>query len=42
MGDRILISSSAPVFSTIGFVVRIQYTNNIDTTWTQPDILLWG
>ncbi|KAJ5669432.1 hypothetical protein N7462_010502 [Penicillium macrosclerotiorum] len=32
----------APVFSTVGFVVRIQYSNSVDTTWTQPDILLWG
>ncbi|QKX60980.1 uncharacterized protein TRUGW13939_08126 [Talaromyces rugulosus] len=32
----------APVFSTVGFVVRIQYSGSSDTTWTQPDILLWG
>lgn len=41
-GIMILTLNSAPVFSTVGFVVRIQYSNSTDTTWTQPDILLWG
>ncbi|KAL1980286.1 hypothetical protein VTN96DRAFT_4400 [Rasamsonia emersonii] len=32
----------APVFSTIGFVVRFQYDSNPDTNWNDPLILLWG
>lgn len=34
--------NSAPVFSTVGFVYRIQYSDSVDTTWTQPDLLLWA
>lgn len=32
----------APIFATIGFVVRIRNSDNKDTTWKQPEILLWG
>ncbi|QKX60148.1 uncharacterized protein TRUGW13939_07291 [Talaromyces rugulosus] len=32
----------APVFSTIGFIVRLRISGNPDTTWNQPEILLWG
>ncbi|KAH8702470.1 hypothetical protein BGW36DRAFT_117415 [Talaromyces proteolyticus] len=32
----------APIFSTVGFVVRIRVSDSPDTTWNQPDILLWG
>jgi hypothetical protein len=32
----------APVFATIGFVVRIRNSGNPDKTWKQPEILLWG
>ncbi|KAI0197583.1 hypothetical protein F4808DRAFT_452493 [Astrocystis sublimbata] len=45
---RVLIVSaftfglSGPVFATIGFIVRLQRAGNSDTTWNQPDILLWG
>ncbi|KAK7729249.1 hypothetical protein SLS53_009314 [Cytospora paraplurivora] len=31
-----------PMFATAGFVVRLQNSTNKDTTWKQPDILLWG
>ena len=34
--------NSAPVFSTVGFVYRIKYSDSVDTTWTQPDLLLWA
>ncbi|KAI0398286.1 hypothetical protein F5Y17DRAFT_411758 [Xylariaceae sp. FL0594] len=33
---------SGPIFATVGFVVRLQRAGNADTTWNQPDILLWG
>ncbi|EMR72821.1 putative integral membrane protein [Eutypa lata UCREL1] len=33
---------SAPVFATIGFVVRLNNSGNPDTTWNQPEILLWA
>ncbi|OAQ69825.1 hypothetical protein VFPPC_02401 [Pochonia chlamydosporia 170] len=32
----------APVFATIGFVVRLRNSGNPDTSWKQPEILLWG
>ncbi|KAL1969446.1 hypothetical protein VTN77DRAFT_8884 [Rasamsonia byssochlamydoides] len=32
----------APVFSTIGFVVRLKISGSPDTTWNDPEILLWG
>ncbi|GAB1316876.1 Rhodopsin domain-containing protein [Madurella fahalii] len=32
----------APIFATIGFVVRLRNSGNADTTWYQPEILLWG
>jgi len=32
----------APIFATIGFVVRLRESSNRDTSWGQPDILLWG
>ncbi|KAL1971992.1 hypothetical protein VTN31DRAFT_7211 [Thermomyces dupontii] len=32
----------APIFSTVGFVVRLKRSGNPDTTWNQPEILLWG
>lgn len=38
----ILKITSAPVFSTIGFIVRLRISGNPDTTWNQPEILLWG
>ncbi|KAI5860847.1 putative integral membrane protein [Durotheca rogersii] len=38
----VLIARSAPIFATIGFVVRIQRSGNPDTSWNQPEILLWG
>ncbi|KAF2962755.1 hypothetical protein GQX73_g10818 [Xylaria multiplex] len=33
---------SGPIFATVGFVVRIQKSSNKDTSWNQPEILLWG
>ncbi|KAI1177948.1 hypothetical protein F4777DRAFT_586962 [Nemania sp. FL0916] len=33
---------SGPIFATVGFVVRIQNSGNPDTSWNQPEILLWG
>lgn len=35
-------NNSAPIFSTVGFVVRLERSDNPDTTWNQPEILLWG
>jgi hypothetical protein len=32
----------APVFATIGFVVRLRNSANPDKSWRQPEILLWG
>ncbi|KAI1378858.1 hypothetical protein F4677DRAFT_443341 [Hypoxylon crocopeplum] len=32
----------APIFATIGFVVRLKNSGNPDTSWKQPEILLWG
>ncbi|CAH0050951.1 unnamed protein product [Clonostachys solani] len=32
----------APIFATIGFVVRLRNSGNTDKTWKQPEILLWG
>ncbi|KAI1651534.1 uncharacterized protein F4817DRAFT_134312 [Daldinia loculata] len=32
----------APIFATIGFVVRLKNSGNPDTSWRQPEILLWG
>ncbi|KAG8411394.1 hypothetical protein J3458_015454 [Metarhizium acridum] len=32
----------APIFATIGFVVRLRNSGNPDTSWKQPEILLWG
>ncbi|KJZ71244.1 hypothetical protein HIM_09387 [Hirsutella minnesotensis 3608] len=32
----------APIFATIGFVVRLRNSGNPDKTWNQPEILLWG
>ncbi|OKL57532.1 hypothetical protein UA08_07094 [Talaromyces atroroseus] len=32
----------APVFSTIGLVVRFKISGSPDITWNQPEILLWG
>ncbi|KAI9656315.1 MAG: hypothetical protein M1821_004978 [Bathelium mastoideum] len=32
----------APVFSVIGFIVRLKISNSPDTTWNQPMILLWA
>ncbi|KAI0841292.1 hypothetical protein F5Y06DRAFT_261192 [Hypoxylon sp. FL0890] len=32
----------APIFATIGFVVRLENSGNLDTSWKQPEILLWG
>jgi hypothetical protein len=37
-----LTISSAPIFATIGFVVRLRNSGNPDTSWKQPEILLWG
>ena len=36
------IQESAPAFSIVGFVVRVQSSNNPDKTWVQPKILLWA
>ncbi|KAI0905024.1 hypothetical protein F4824DRAFT_515725 [Ustulina deusta] len=33
---------SGPIFATVGFVVRIQKSGNPDSSWNQPEILLWG
>ncbi|OAA40700.1 hypothetical protein NOR_05788 [Metarhizium rileyi] len=32
----------APIFATIGFVVRLRNSGNPDSSWKQPEILLWG
>ncbi len=34
--------NSGPIFATVGFVVRIQKSGNPDSSWNQPEILLWG
>ncbi|KAI4153634.1 MAG: hypothetical protein LQ340_002200 [Diploschistes diacapsis] len=31
-----------PAFSLMGFIVRLQGSNNPDKTWVQPDIIMWG
>ncbi|KAH9998195.1 hypothetical protein F4779DRAFT_622829 [Xylariaceae sp. FL0662B] len=33
---------SAPAFSLVGTLVRIQGSGNPDKTWVQPDIIMWG
>ncbi|KAI1110551.1 hypothetical protein F5Y14DRAFT_356761 [Nemania sp. NC0429] len=33
---------AGPIFATVGFVVRLQKSGNPDTSWNQPEILLWG
>ncbi|MCJ1468559.1 hypothetical protein MMC07_007188 [Pseudocyphellaria aurata] len=38
----LLTPSSAPVFSIIGFVVRVRISANPDISYTQPEILLWS
>jgi hypothetical protein len=38
----LLISSSAPVFSILGFLVRVRVSKNPDVTFTQPSVVLWG
>ena len=38
----ILTPSSAPIFATIGFAVRIRNSGDKDVSWRQPEILLWG
>lgn len=42
MIQYLLTSNSAPVFSMIGFVVRVRYSTSKDVTYTQPSVLLWG
>jgi hypothetical protein len=37
-----LIPSSAPIFATVGFAVRIKNSGDKDVSWRQPEILLWG
>ncbi|OTA92039.1 hypothetical protein M434DRAFT_44677, partial [Hypoxylon sp. CO27-5] len=32
----------APVFSLIGFIVRLRGSSNPDKTWVQPSIIMWG
>ncbi|KAF3400641.1 hypothetical protein DPV78_005880 [Talaromyces pinophilus] len=32
----------APIFSTIGLVVRFKISGSPDITWNEPEILLWG
>ncbi|KZZ98824.1 hypothetical protein AAL_02375 [Moelleriella libera RCEF 2490] len=32
----------APIFATVGFIVRLRNSGNPDNTWKQPEILLWG
>lgn len=32
----------APIFSTIGLVVRFRISGDPDITWNEPEILLWG
>ncbi|MCJ1423886.1 hypothetical protein MMC29_001771 [Sticta canariensis] len=32
----------APIFSVIGFIVRLRISANPDITYTQPEILLWS
>jgi hypothetical protein len=38
----LLTPSSAPVFSILGFLVRLRVTKNPDVTYTQPSVVLWG
>ena len=38
----ILTGSSAPIFSIVGWVVRLRNSSNPDITHDQPQILLWG
>lgn len=33
---------SAPVFSIVGFIVRMKISANPDTSYNQPVILLWA
>ena len=37
-----LTLSSAPIFATVGFAVRIKNSGDKDVSWRQPEILLWG
>ncbi|EED12972.1 conserved hypothetical protein [Talaromyces stipitatus ATCC 10500] len=32
----------APIFSTVGLVVRFRISGSPDITWNEPEILLWG
>jgi hypothetical protein len=42
IGVANLVHFSAPVFSTIGLVVRFRISSSPDITWNEPEILLWG
>ncbi|KAI1814029.1 hypothetical protein GGS20DRAFT_550281 [Poronia punctata] len=33
---------TAPAFSLVGFIVRLQGSTNPDKTWVQPEIVQWG
>ncbi|KAI0535553.1 hypothetical protein GGR58DRAFT_478615 [Xylaria digitata] len=33
---------SAPIFSLVGFLVRLRGSTNPDKTWVQPEIIQWG
>ncbi|PSN64774.1 putative integral membrane protein [Corynespora cassiicola Philippines] len=37
-----LTTPSAPIFATIGLAARIKNSGNLDKSWKQPEILLWG
>lgn len=36
------VGAIAPVFSMIGFLVRLRFSTSPDVTYTQPTVLLWG
>lgn len=38
----LLTPTRAPIFSVIGFIVRLRISANPDITYTQPEILLWS
>lgn len=40
--EDILMPRRAPVFSMIGFIVRMKISANPDVTYNQPEILLWA
>lgn len=39
---QMLKGLSAPVFATVGLVVRLKGSGSLDKSWQQPEILIWA